>query len=92
MAYRKEIEQVFKELDTSKNGLSSSDAASRLKADGYNELTEGKKTPLWKMFFENLADPLVILKLRVLRLLRGCLQVNQNQYLNIQIKLRMKWL
>ena len=45
MAYRKEIEQVFKELDTSKNGLSSSDAASRLKADGYNELTEGKKTP-----------------------------------------------
>ena len=61
MAYRKEIEQVFKELDTSKNGLSSSDAASRLKADGYNELTEGKKTPLWKMFFENLADPLVII-------------------------------
>ena len=54
MAYRKEIEQVFKELDTSKNGLSSSDAASRLKADGYNELTEGKKTPLWKMFLENL--------------------------------------
>ena len=53
MAYRKEIEQVFKELDTSKNGLSSSDAASRLKADGYNELTEGKKTPLWKRFFEN---------------------------------------
>ena len=43
MAYRKEIEQVFKELDTSKNGLSSSDAASRLKADGYNELTEGKR-------------------------------------------------
>ena len=61
MAYRKEIEQVFKELDTSKNGLSSSDAASRLKADGYNELTEGKKTPLWKMFLENLADPLVII-------------------------------
>ena len=53
MAYRKEIEQVFKELDTSKNGLSSSDAASRLKADGYNELTEGKKTPLWKMFLES---------------------------------------
>ena len=61
MAYRKEIEQVFKELDTSKNGLSSSDAASRLKADGYNEVTEGKKTPLWKMFLENLADPLVII-------------------------------
>ena len=61
MAYRKEIEQVFKELDSSKNGLSSSDAASRLKADGYNELTEGKKTPLWKMFLENCRSVVIIL-------------------------------
>ena len=61
MSYRKQITQVFKDVQSSENGLTSKEAQDRLKRDGYNELTEGNKTPLWKMFLENFQDPLVII-------------------------------
>ena len=61
MFYRKQITQVFKDVQSSENGLTSKEAQDRLKRDGYNELTEGNKTPLWKMFLENFQDPLVII-------------------------------
>ena len=46
--YLNEIESVYKELDTQKEGLSSEEAKKRLERDGKNKLDEGKKTPLWK--------------------------------------------
>lgn len=63
MAYKKEYEEVLKETNSNINGLTSSDAKTRLDTSGYNEIREGKKIPLWKMFLENFKDPLVIILL-----------------------------
>ena len=42
-------------------GLSSDEASSRLAKTGPNKLEEAEKTPLWKRFFEQMADPMVIM-------------------------------
>ena len=43
-----EIEELLKELSTSKEGLSTSEASARLKKYGYNEISEKKVCPLLK--------------------------------------------
>lgn len=63
MAYRKEYEEVLKETNSNINGLTSSEAKDRLNTNGYNEIKEGSRTPIWKMFLENFRDPLVIILL-----------------------------
>ena len=42
-------------------GLSNDEASSRLAKTGPNKLEEAEKTPLWKRFFEQMADPMVIM-------------------------------
>ena len=42
-------------------GLSDDEASSRLAKTGPNKLEEAEKTPLWKRFFEQMADPMVIM-------------------------------
>ena len=42
-------------------GLSSAEAASRLAQHGPNKLKEEEKTPLWIRFFQQMADPMVIM-------------------------------
>ena len=42
-------------------GLSAAEAAKRLAANGPNKLKEEEKTPLWIRFFEQMADPMVIM-------------------------------
>lgn len=44
-------------------GLSVAEAASRLASVGPNKLDEEEKTPMWKRFFEQMADPMVIMLL-----------------------------
>ncbi|SCJ71231.1 Calcium-transporting ATPase lmo0841 [uncultured Clostridium sp.] len=63
MYYRKEYSDVVKELQSNAEGITSSEAKNRLERDGYNELKEGSKVPLWKMFLESFKDPLVIVLL-----------------------------
>lgn len=63
MYYRKEYYDVVKELESNDGGITSSEAKNRLERDGYNELKEGSKVPLWKMFLESFKDPLVIVLL-----------------------------
>lgn len=63
MYYRKEYYDVVKELESNAEGITSSEAKNRLERDGYNELKEGSKVPLWKMFLESFKDPLVIVLL-----------------------------
>ncbi len=63
MYYRKEYSDVVKELKSDAEGITSSEAKNRLERDGYNELKEGSKVPLWKMFLESFKDPLVIVLL-----------------------------
>ena len=63
MSYRKELESVLSEVESTKDGLSEKEAKARLDKYGYNELKEGEKTPTWKMFLESFKDPLVIILL-----------------------------
>lgn len=61
--YTKNKEQVFKELDTSENGLSKEQAQERLEKYGENKLAEGKKTSLLVRFFSQFKDVMVIVLL-----------------------------
>ena len=42
-------------------GLSSAEAKKRLERDGLNKLKEAKKDPLWKRFFAQMVDPMIIM-------------------------------
>ena len=59
--YLSSYEDVLREQDSSAEGLSCREAAERLGKYGKNKLKEGKKTPLWKRFLDELADPMIII-------------------------------
>ena len=59
--YLSSYEDVLREQDSSAEGLSGREAAERLEKYGKNNLKEGKKTPLWKRFLDELADPMIII-------------------------------
>ena len=55
-------EDVLREQGTdAEAGLSSAEAASRQEKFGPNKLEEAEKTPLWIRFFQQMADPMVIM-------------------------------
>ena len=55
-------DEVLSELSSDEeSGLSAGEASSRLAQYGPNELEKEEKTPLWKRFFEQMADPMVIM-------------------------------
>ena len=59
--YKEDIESVLKKLQTSKFGLSSSEALERLKRYGKNELPKKKSDGIFKIFFRQMKDPIVII-------------------------------
>ncbi len=59
--YSLSVDETLKDVGTTPEGLSSSEAETRLTANGKNKLAEGKKTPLIKRFFQQLADPMIII-------------------------------
>ena len=62
--YLSESSEVLNEQQTDEqNGLAAAEAQSRLKQHGPNKLDEGEKTPLWKRFFAQMADPMIIMLL-----------------------------
>ena len=61
MYYCKEKEKVLNELKTSAEGLSQDEAARRLEANGKNKLEDAKGKSLIRRFFEQLADPMIII-------------------------------
>lgn len=57
-------EEVLGAQSTSADqGLTAAEAQKRLASVGPNKLDEEEKTPLWKRFFEQMADPMVIMLL-----------------------------
>ena len=44
-----------------RSGITSAEAQARLEKFGPNKLAEGEKTPLWKRFFGQMADPMIIM-------------------------------
>ena len=60
--YLASAEDVLSSQKTSsEEGLTADEAAARLASVGPNKLKEEEKTPLWKRFFEQMADPMVIM-------------------------------
>ena len=60
--YLASAEDVLASQKTSaEEGLSADEAVSRLQSVGPNKLKEEEKTPLWIRFFEQMADPMVIM-------------------------------
>lgn len=61
--YLKSTADVFEEIDSSANGLTSEEAQKRLEKNGKNKLAEAKKPSVIKKFFAELADPMIIILL-----------------------------
>lgn len=61
--YRHSAEETLQDVQSSHNGLTTSEAAKRLETEGYNELKGKAATPIWKLFIENFKDPMVIVLL-----------------------------
>ena len=59
--YLENMESVLKKINSSDNGLSSQEAFKRLTENGKNKLAEAKKKSILQRFFEQLADPMIII-------------------------------
>ena len=75
--YLKNSEDVVKEFNSSKQGLSQSEADKRLSEHGANKLEAAKGKSLVRKFFEQLADPMIII-LIVAAIISGVLAVVEN--------------
>ena len=63
MFYNKDIKEIEKELETDGNGLSHKEEKVRIKKYGKNILPKKKKDSIFKIFFNELKDPIVLLLL-----------------------------
>ena len=60
--YLLDSSSVLQEQQTNEaNGLTKQESQARLEKFGLNKLDEGEKTPLWKRFFAQMADPMIIM-------------------------------
>ena len=61
--YQQNKDEVLGKINSSEQGISSSEAQKRLDSEGYNELKSKDRDPIWKLFLENFKDPMVIVLL-----------------------------
>lgn len=61
--YCENKEKVLQELGSSESGLSAREAQNRLEKNGKNKLEAAKGKPLIRRFFDQLADPMIIILL-----------------------------
>lgn len=61
--YRIGAQETLAEVESTEQGLSQQEAQRRLDQEGYNELKGKERTPTWKLFLENVRDPMVIVLL-----------------------------
>ena len=61
MFYNKDIKEIEEELNTSVDGLTSKEAKKRIEKYGENTLPKKKKDSVFKIFFNELKDPIVLL-------------------------------
>ncbi len=60
--YLQDSDQVVEDVQSDATyGLTSAEAKSRLERYGLNKLKEAEKDPLWKRFFAQMADPMIIM-------------------------------
>jgi len=76
--YCTEKEEVLTKLESSEQGLTSAEAQKRLEANGKNRLAAAKGKSIIRRFFEQLADPMIIILL-VAAAISGVLAVVENE-------------
>ncbi len=59
--YLHEVNEVFAEVKSNENGLTSVEAEKRLQENGKNKLAEGKKITTFERFMDQLKDPMIII-------------------------------
>ena len=59
--YRNSQKELWKELDSSEQGLSAKEAKRRLEESGPNELRQRERTPLWKLLLDAWKDPMILI-------------------------------
>ncbi len=57
------VDEVLKEVDSSKDGLTQEKAASVLTSNGKNKLNEGKKDSFFERLLKQLSDPMIVVLL-----------------------------
>lgn len=63
MFYNKDIDNIIKETNSTVDGLTAKEAASRLLKDGKNDLPKKKRDSILKIFLSEFKDPIVIILL-----------------------------
>lgn len=76
--YLEQTDAVLKELNGSKDGLSTAQANDRLLKNGKNKLEEGKKTPVIIKFFKQMAEPMTLILL-VAAIISGVISVAKSE-------------
>ena len=61
--YLHEVGEVFAEVKSSPEGLTTAEAEKRLEANGKNKLAEAKKVSMFSRFIDQLKDPMIIILL-----------------------------
>ena len=61
--YLHEVADVFAEVKSSEQGLTSAEAEKRLQENGKNKLAEAKKASMFSRFIDQLKDPMIIILL-----------------------------
>ena len=61
--YKKEIDDIYSELNVNQNGLSNTQVSKRILEFGKNTLPKAKKDSILKIFISELTDPIVLLLL-----------------------------
>ncbi len=76
--YLEQAETVLRDVDSRQQGLTAAEAAERLAKNGRNKLAEAQKDSLIKRFFQQMADPMIIILL-VAAAISAVLAVVQNE-------------
>ncbi len=76
--YCESVEKVLEHTSSTKEGLTSEEAAKRLEQNGKNKLAEGKKDSLLTRFVKQLCDPMIIILL-VAAAISGVLAVAEGE-------------
>lgn len=63
--YQKDMEQIYQDLEASREGLSDAEVKRRQERDGLNELKQKKKDSVLKLFLETFKDAMVVVLLIV---------------------------
>ena len=77
--YCSEKETVLQSLETTEKGLTTEEARRRLEKNGKNRLKAEKGKPLILRFFEQMADPMILILMAAAAISRGVICITSSR-------------